>query len=99
MPGVSLPTAFVVGGPQTPKDPGFRGFSPFRIPVLLVPSVWPKNDCVMPNSKTRLAKSLATKIRYNGFFELNQMVVRTPQVTFSLDTYSSRISTGSMCYF
>ena len=50
----------------------------------------------MPNSKTRLAKSLATKIRYNGFFELNQMVVRTPQVTYSWDTYSSRISTGSM---
>ena len=41
-----------------------------------MPSVWPKNDCVMPNSKTRLAKSLATKIRYNGFFELNQMVFR-----------------------
>ena len=45
-----MATTFVVGGPQIPKDPGFGGFRP--IPVLLVPSIWPKNACVMPNWKS-----------------------------------------------
>ena len=40
MPGGFLPTTFLVGGPQNPKDLGFGGFSP--IPVLLVPSIWPQ---------------------------------------------------------
>ena len=35
----------------------------------------------MPNSKSRVNKYVATKIRFNGFFELNQMVFRTPQIT------------------
>ena len=78
-----LASTFLVGGPQIPKDPGFGGFRP--IPVPLVPSIWPENACVMPNSKIRLPKFLASKIRCNGFFELNQMVVRTPQVTYSWD--------------
>ena len=88
---------FCSWGSPNPKDPGFGGFRP--IPLLLVPSIWPENACVMPNSKIRLGKFLATKIRYNGFFELNQMVFRTPQVTYSLDAWPYRISTGSMCYF
>ena len=74
-------TTFVVGGPQNPKDPGFGGFRP--IPLLLVPSIWPENDCVMPNSKSGVNKYVASKIPFNGFFELNQMVFRTPQVTYA----------------
>ena len=54
-----LASTFLVGGPQIPKDPGFGGFRP--IPVPLVPSIWPKNACVMPNSKSRLPGYLATK--------------------------------------
>ena len=30
MPGGYLASTFLVGGPQTPKDPGFGGFSPLR---------------------------------------------------------------------
>ena len=67
--------------------------------MLLVPSVWAKNACVMPNSKSGVSERVATKIRYGVFFELNQMAVRTPQVTYARDTHSSRISTGSMSYF
>ena len=37
-----MASSFVVGGPQIPKDPGLGGFSP--IPVLLVPSIWPKTQ-------------------------------------------------------
>ena len=76
-----MATTFFVGGPQNPKDPGFGGFRP--IAVLLVPSIWPKNACVMPNSKSRVNKYVASKIRFNGFFELNQVVFRTPQVTYA----------------
>ena len=83
MPGRHVASTLVVGGPQIPKDPGFGGFSP--IPVLLVPSIWPKNACVMPNSKSGVNKYVASKKPLNGFFELNQMVVRTPQVTYSWD--------------
>ena len=32
-------------------------------------SVWPENACVMPNSKTRLSKSLASKNPFNGFLK------------------------------
>ena len=59
MPGRHVATTLVVGGPQIPKDPGFGGFSP--IPVLLVPSIWPKNACVMPNWKSDLPGYLARK--------------------------------------
>ena len=31
-------------------------------------------------------KYVASKIRFNGFFELNQMVFRTPQITYPRDT-------------
>ena len=55
------------------------------IPVLLVPSIWPENACVMPNWKSDLPGYLARKIRFNGFFELNQMVFRTPQITYPRD--------------
>ena len=78
-----MATTFVVGGPQNPKDPGFGGFRP--IPLLLVPSIWPENDCVMPNSKSGVNKYVASKKPFNGFFELNQMVFRTPQVTYPRD--------------
>ena len=61
-----LASTFLVGGPQIPKDLGFGGFIP--IPVPLVPSIWPENACVMPNSKIRLPNFLPTKIRCNGFF-------------------------------
>ena len=70
-------------GTPNPKDPGFGGFRP--IPVLLVPSIWPENACVMPNWKSDLPGYLARKIRFNGFFELNQMVFRTPQITYPRD--------------
>ena len=84
-------------GSPNPKELGFGVFRP--IPVPLVPSIWPENACVMPNSKSGVNKYVASKKPLNGFFELNQMVVRTPQVTYPRDPYSSRISTGSMCYF
>ena len=63
------------------KDLGFGGFRP--IPVPLVPSIWPENACVMPNWKSDLPGYLASKIRFNGFFELNQVVFRTPQITYA----------------
>ena len=80
-------TALVVGGPQIPKDPGFGVFIDSPIPVLLVPSIWPKNACAMPNSKSGVNKYVATKKPLNGFFELNQPggSPRTPQVTYSWD--------------
>ena len=62
-------TTFLVRAPQTPKDLGFRVFSLLAIPLLLVPSIWPKNACVMPNSKSGVTKYVATKIRYNGFLK------------------------------
>ena len=80
-----LPTTYKYfsRGTPNPKDPGFGGFRP--IPVLLVPSIWPENACVMPNWKSDLPGYLARKIRFNGFFELNQMVFRTPQITYPRD--------------
>ena len=51
-----------------------------------MPSVWPENACVMPNSKSGVNKYVASKVPSNGFFELNQVVFRTPQVTCSWET-------------
>ena len=84
MPGgyLAIYNSFSRGSPN-PKDPGFGGFRP--IPLLLVPSICPQNACVMPNSKIRLPGYLASKIPFNGFFELNQVVFRTPQVTYPRD--------------
>ena len=74
---------FCSSGSRNPKRPRFWGF--LAICVLLVPSIWPKNACVMPNWKSDLPGYLASKIRFNGFFELNQMVFRTPQITYPRD--------------
>ena len=43
------------------------GFDLAQGGVLLVPSTWPKNACVMPNSKSGVNKYVATKIPFNGF--------------------------------
>ena len=51
--------------PAKVKRPRIWGFLAILVP--LVPSVWPENACVMPNSKTRLSKSLASKNPFNGF--------------------------------
>ena len=74
---------FFSRGSPNPKRPRFWGF--LAICVLLVPSVWAKNACVMPNSQIQLPGYLASKIRFNGFFELNKVVFRTPQVTYARD--------------
>ena len=60
-----LASTFLVGGPQIPKDPGLGGFRPISVP--LVPSIWPENACVMPNSKIRIPGYLASKNPFNGF--------------------------------
>ena len=56
---LALASNILVGDPPNPKDLGFGVLIP--IPVLLVPSIWPKSACVMPNWKSDLPGYLARK--------------------------------------